>query len=87
MLQVPSEPIESPADDYIDLSSARCRDESVERRAPIFGPTDTSIDLLDGGPAASFDVPPNFRQLILRFLLERRYARIDCGSHRSRPFL
>jgi hypothetical protein len=58
VLQIPAEPIESPAHQHIKPSALGVSNELVERWPPILRPADPVIDILLSRPAASPHVPP-----------------------------
>jgi hypothetical protein len=81
MLQVASEPIEAPADDDIEPATSSISDQLIEGGASILCPAHPAIHVLDGRPASGLHVPPDFSELVLRFLLQRADAGVDGGLH------
>jgi len=69
--QIPSETIEAPAHDDIELSSLRCCNQLVERRSTVLRTADTTSDKLHRSPASRLDVASEFLKLVLRLLVER----------------
>jgi hypothetical protein len=72
MLQTPTEPIEAPAHDDIEPASPGIGQELIESGTSILRPAHPAIDVLGWDPASRLDVPPEFLQLVLRLLIERR---------------
>ena len=86
MLEAAPEPIQPPHHQDIDPSAPGVLDQPVERGAPIPCTRDAVIDVLDRGwPAPGVDVPAQFGELVLGFLVEGRDASIERGPHASTP--
>ena len=77
MPKVAPEAIEPPAPPLPHLVPADVEGELVQRRPPILRSTHANVDVLDGGPAPGFDVPPKFEKLVLRRLVLRGHPRVD----------
>ena len=58
MLEVPSEPIQAPADDDIESPPLGIRQQLIESGATVLRPTHPAINELHGGPAPGLDVAP-----------------------------
>src|SRR5262249_54553945 len=67
--QIAAKPIEPPAHYGLYLTSSGVADELVERRPAILRAANAVVNVLDCGPAARIDVPPQLEQLILGGLI------------------
>src|SRR5262245_9567348 len=85
MPQVPSEPIQTPADDDIKPSTSSVRQHLIEGWSPILRAAHATIDILRGGPGARLHIAPQFLNLVLGLLIERRDARVNRGPHECAP--
>ena len=56
MLEIAAEPIESPAHDHIHLAAAGILQQRVQRRAAVFGHTDTMVNVLNSLPVSGFAI-------------------------------
>jgi hypothetical protein len=54
MAEIPSEPIQPPTDQDIELASFRITDERIESRTPVCRSTDTTVRKFDGRPTSGF---------------------------------
>jgi hypothetical protein len=77
VLQVATEPIESPAHDDIEFPPLRVSNQRVESGAAIFRTAHSTINVLDGRPATSRAEAMKFLKLVLWLLIDRRNAGID----------
>ena len=60
MPEIPPEPIQSPADQDIELAPFRIGDERIQSWTPVLRPTDTTVYVLLPDPAACLKVAPKF---------------------------
>jgi hypothetical protein len=58
VLEAPAEPIQSPAHQHIESPSLGVSQELIEGGATVLRPAHAAIDVLDGRPPASLDIPP-----------------------------
>src|SRR5262249_40851456 len=79
--QIAAKPIEPPAHYGLYLTSSGVAEELVERRPAILRAANAVVNVLDCGPAARIDVPPQLEQLILGGLILRADTRVDGTSH------
>ena len=83
MLQVAAEPIQPPAHQHVEPAALGIWTSMSRAGRRSFAPDTPVIDVLDSRPAARLDVAPEFLQLVLRLLVERRRpARRWRGPHR-----
>ena len=68
--KVPAEPIETPAHDGLHPMGPHVGHELVERGPAVLRAADALVDVLDGGPAAGRDIPPQLEQLVLGGLVD-----------------
>ena len=70
VLEIPSEPIKTPAHQHIELSPFRVSNHVIERGPAILRAADTAIGVLNGRPASGLDIAPEFLKLVFWFLIE-----------------
>jgi hypothetical protein len=80
VLQRSAEPIQPPADDDVEPATAGFSHEAIKCRPAVLRAADALVDVCGGRPAARLRVAPEFGELVLRLLVERRDARVDRGS-------
>jgi hypothetical protein len=83
MPEISTEPVQSPAHQDIELPSPRILQQFIESGASILRTTDASVHELGGRPSPRLDIAPEFQELVLGFLVERRDAGVDGGFHHS----
>lgn len=70
MLQIATEPIQTPAHEDIELPPLGVGDKFIERRATVLCAAHAMIDVFSlGGPASRLHVAPDFEELILTSLI------------------
>src|SRR2546426_5309092 len=74
------EPIKAHAGDDIHFTRPGSGEERVERGAPLLGPTDAVVDVLERLPPAGRREGPERSELILWLLFDGRHARVERGS-------
>ena len=71
----------SPRRARILLAEKGIAHETVQRWPSILRARDAAVDVFDGRPAACLDVPSDFLELVLRFLIDGAHARVNGGPH------
>ena len=81
MAEIPTEAIQSPAHDDVELSAFGIRDHLVERRPTILRAAEATIHKLDRRPSSRLNIAAEFLELVLRFLIEGGNAGVDRSFH------
>ena len=77
MTEVAAESVQSPADQDVEPSAFGVADELVEGGASVLPARHAAINIFGGGPASGFDISPQLRKLIFRFLVEPGHTGVD----------
>ena len=77
VLQIPTQAVEPPAHQHVELPAFGIGEELVERRPAVLRAADAAVHILDRCPTAGLAVAAEFLELVLRFLIEGGDAGVD----------